>query len=126
MTFDFDPALSATENIVKYYTHLESVDAEFATLLKAQLSGILPLSENAPQRAASRQKFNEAVLSRNSRPQLAGNSLRKHGAFDSVLRLFRIALELRRRMGCRVDLLEHPYRAGISFFCTDSLELYRS
>ena len=29
---------------------------------------------------------------------------------DTFFRLFRTALELRRRMRCRVDLLEHPYR----------------
>ena len=61
MTFDFDPALSATQNIDKFYKYMESVDAEFAAVLRAQLPAMLPLSENTSQRTASRQKFNEAV-----------------------------------------------------------------
>jgi hypothetical protein len=62
MTFDFDPGLSAAQNIDKFYKYMESVDAELAGVLKTQLPTILPISENNPQRTAARQKFNEAVL----------------------------------------------------------------
>ncbi len=62
MTFEFDPTLSATQNIEKFYKHLESIDPEFAGLLKLHLPPILPLPEVSSVRTASRQRFNEAVL----------------------------------------------------------------
>ncbi len=63
MAFDFDPALSAAQNIDAFYKYMESVDAELAAVLKTKLPRMLPLPENTSQRAASRQRFNEAVLS---------------------------------------------------------------
>jgi len=69
MTFDFDPALPASQNIDKFYKYMESVDAEFAAVLRAQLPALLPLSENTTQRTVSRQKFNEAVLKHLDQPK---------------------------------------------------------
>ena len=69
MAFDFDPVLSATQNIDKFYKQMESVDAEFAAVFKTQMQAILPLSENTSQRTASRQKFNEAVLRHLDQPK---------------------------------------------------------
>jgi hypothetical protein len=69
MTFDFDPALSATQNIDKFHKYLESVDSEFAAVLRTQLTTMLPLSEVTSQRTASRQKFNEAVLKHLDQPK---------------------------------------------------------
>ncbi len=69
MTFDFDPTLSATQNIDKFYKYMESVDAELAAELRVQLPKILPLSEIASLRTASRQKFNEAVLRHLDQPK---------------------------------------------------------
>ena len=60
MAFDFDSSLSAAQNIEKFYRHLESVDAELAAVLKANLPAVVP--EVPAQRRTVRQTFNEAVL----------------------------------------------------------------
>lgn len=62
VTFDFDPALSATQNIEKFYKHIESLDSDFAVLLKANLPALLPVSESPTQKTSVRQHFNETVL----------------------------------------------------------------
>ncbi len=69
MPFDFDSTLSAAQNIEKFHKHMESIDAELAVILKAQLSTILPLPDNVSQRTAARQKFTEAVLKQLDRPK---------------------------------------------------------
>lgn len=68
MTFDFEPDLTAAQNIEKFHKHMETIDAELASLLRAQLPTVLPLPENNAQKAAVRQKFNETVLKHLDRP----------------------------------------------------------
>lgn len=62
MPFEFETTLSAAQNIDKFYKHLDTIDADFAALLKKLLPPILPLSDVSTQKKASRQKFNEAVV----------------------------------------------------------------
>jgi hypothetical protein len=69
MPFDFDSTLSAAQNIEEFHKYMESIDAELAAILKAQLPAILPLPDNVSQRTAARQKFNEAVLKQLDRPK---------------------------------------------------------
>jgi hypothetical protein len=69
VTFDFDPALSASETIDRFHKHLESVDPELAAVLKTYLPTIVPAPENSYQRAASRQKFTESVLNDLDQPK---------------------------------------------------------
>ena len=69
MPFDFDSNLSAAQNIEKFHKHMESIDSELAAILKAQLSALLPLSENVSQRTAARQRFTEAALKQLDRPK---------------------------------------------------------
>ncbi len=70
MPFEFDPNLSATQNIERFHKHMESIDSGLAGLLKAQLSALVPLSENTSQKTAARQKFNEAVLKQLDSPKV--------------------------------------------------------
>jgi hypothetical protein len=69
MPFEFETSLSAAQNIDKFYKHLETVDADFATLLKSQLPPILPISDVAAQKKSTRQKFNEAVVKHLDQPK---------------------------------------------------------
>jgi hypothetical protein len=69
MIFDFDPAFSATQNIEKFYKHIESLDSELAALLKANLPTMLPVSENPTHKTNARQHFNETVLKTLDRPK---------------------------------------------------------
>lgn len=69
MPFDFDSNLSAAQNIEKFHKYMESIDSELAAIMKAQLSALLPLSENVSQRTAARQKFTEAILKQLDRPK---------------------------------------------------------
>ncbi len=62
MPFEFETSLSAVQNIDQFYKHLETIDADFAALLKKQLPPILPLSDVPAQKKLSRQKFNEAIV----------------------------------------------------------------
>ena len=62
MPFEFDVSLSAAQNIEKFYQHLESIDTEFAALLKTNLPPLLPVLEVPVQKKAARQKFNEAIV----------------------------------------------------------------
>jgi len=69
MPFEFETSLSAAQNIDKFYKHLETIDADFAALLKKQLPPILPISDVAAQKKATRQKFNEAVVKHLDQPK---------------------------------------------------------
>ena len=69
MPFEFETSLSAVQNIDKFYKHLEAIDADFAALLKKQLTPILPLSDVPTQKKSSRQKFNEAVVKHLDQPK---------------------------------------------------------
>lgn len=71
MTFGFDPALSAAQNIEMFYKHMDSIDSELATLLKANLPALLPVSESPTQKASARQHFNEVVLKTLDKPKAA-------------------------------------------------------
>ena len=69
MPFEFETALSAAQNIDKFYKHLESTDAEFAALLKKNLPLLLPLPDAPAQRKAVRQKFNETIIKHLDQPK---------------------------------------------------------
>jgi hypothetical protein len=69
MPFEFETSLSAAQNIDKFYKHLETVDSDFAALLKKQLPPILPLSDVPAQKKAVRTKFNEAVVKHLDQPK---------------------------------------------------------
>ena len=73
MEFEFDANLSANQNIAKFYQHMETIDPELANLLRTHLLAILPLPEGGTQRAAARQKFNQAILNHldNKKPNSA-------------------------------------------------------
>lgn len=59
--FRFDPALSLKENIDRFLAHLRRRDPELSELFAAQLSGMLPLPQDAQERAARRLAFNAAI-----------------------------------------------------------------
>ena len=69
MPFEFETSFSAAQNIDKFYKHLETIDADFAALLQKQLQPILPISDAAAQKKATRQKFNEAVVKHLDQPK---------------------------------------------------------
>ena len=69
MLFEFEASLSAAQNIDKFYKHLETIDADFAALLKKQLAPILPISDVPAQKKTTRQKFNEAVVKHLDQPK---------------------------------------------------------
>jgi hypothetical protein len=71
MPFEFEDTLSAAENIAKFYKHLDTVDADFAGLLKKHLPPMLPVSDVPAQKKLSRQKFNEAVIKHLDQPKSA-------------------------------------------------------
>ena len=71
MPFDFDPALSAAQNIEKFHKHMETIDSELAGVLKANMTLALPLPDEQTQRRAARQKFNEAVLLHLDKPKVS-------------------------------------------------------
>jgi hypothetical protein len=70
MPFEFETSFSASQNIDKFYKHLETIDADFAALLKKQLLPILPLSDVPAQKKSSRQKFNEEVVKYLDQPKV--------------------------------------------------------
>ncbi len=59
--FSFDPNLLLDDNIALFYKHLESVDAEMAEILKANIAKLLPFPEDAQTRTPLRTKFHSAV-----------------------------------------------------------------
>ncbi len=60
--FDFSPDASSKENIDNFLAHLETVDAEFARLLKRNIGELLPLPEQSGARTRARKAFNAKVL----------------------------------------------------------------
>lgn len=61
-TFSFDSSLSAEANIERFYAHLSTLDANFAALLKNNLSTMLPLSDSSQIRGTRRVAFNRAIM----------------------------------------------------------------
>jgi hypothetical protein len=70
MPFEFETSLSAVQNIDKFYKHLETIDADFAALLKKQLQLILPISDLPAHKKSTRQRFNEAVVKHLDQPKV--------------------------------------------------------
>ena len=70
MPFEFETSLSAAQNIDKFYKHLETIDADFAALLKKQLQPILPLSDMPAHKKSARQEFNDAVVKHLDQPKI--------------------------------------------------------
>lgn len=59
--FFFDPALSPSDNIERFYKHLAGINPEFAALLRRYLPDVIPLPQQPQQRAARRSAFNAAI-----------------------------------------------------------------
>ena len=70
MPLDFDPSLSAAQNIEKFHKHMETIDSELAAVLKQNMALALPLPDGQTQRRAARQKFNEAVIQHLDKPKV--------------------------------------------------------
>lgn len=60
--FSFDPKLSSSANIDKYFTHLESIDAELAQALKQHIGLVCPIPESPADKQAARKRFSEKIL----------------------------------------------------------------
>ena len=59
-TFSFDSTLSTKDNIEKFLAHLDTIDLDMSSLLRANISSLLPLPEGL-DRSTRRTKFNQAI-----------------------------------------------------------------
>lgn len=60
--FQFDPTASPKENIDRFADHLRKRNPQLTDLLVKHLDGMLPLSDDAQERASRRQAFNAAIV----------------------------------------------------------------
>jgi hypothetical protein len=58
--FKFDEKKSPEENISLFYTHLETIDKDLASLLKDNINILIPLPDGV-NRTSVRQKFNKTI-----------------------------------------------------------------
>ena len=59
--FSFDPIASPEDNIERFLTHLETLDADMAALFRAHVDKLLPFPEGQ-DRTTRRIQFNKAIV----------------------------------------------------------------
>lgn len=59
--FNFDPTLSAEDNIRAFLAHMKTKDQEMADILESNLSDLTPFPEEQQPRSQVRTEFNQKV-----------------------------------------------------------------
>ena len=61
MSFQFDKDKSPADNVTLFFEHLEASDKEFAQILRANITELIPFPADGQTRMSSRVRANNAI-----------------------------------------------------------------